>query len=96
MILIFVRVTEQHYVSIRYSSLVYGLCANLCFSSTRVAWGLINKKCHFSAVFALFFAYRLALYLYTCAVENPEISGFCVSKSRGLRAGHKRVKKIET
>ena len=28
----------------RFSSLVYGLCANLCFSSTRVAWWLINKS----------------------------------------------------
>ena len=28
--------------------------------------------------------------------KNPEIPGFCVSKSRGLRTGHKRVKKIET
>ena len=26
---------------------------------------------------------------------NPEISGFCVSKSRGLRTDHKRVKNIE-
>ena len=34
-------------------------------------------------------------YLYACAVENPEIPGFCVSKSRGLRTDH-RVKKIET
>ena len=31
------------------------------------------------------FTCRLVLYLYACAVENPEISGFCVSKSRGLR-----------
>ena len=42
------------------------------------------------------FACRLVLYLYACAVENPEILGFCVSKSRGLRTDHKRVKKIET
>ena len=28
--------------------------------------------------------------------KNPEIPGFCVSKSRGLRTDHKRVKKIET
>ena len=35
----------------RFSSLVYGLCANLCFSSTRVDWWLINKNVifrHFS------------------------------------------------
>ena len=50
----------------RYSSLVYGLCANLCFSSTRVAWGLINKKCHFSAVFALFL-HAVWLCIYTHA-----------------------------
>ena len=41
------------------------------------------------------FACCLVLYLYACAVENPEIPGFCVSKSRGLHTDHKRVKKIE-
>ena len=38
------------------------------------------------------FACSLVLYLYACAVENPESPGFCVSKSRGLRTGHKGVK----
>ena len=42
------------------------------------------------------FACRLVFYLYACTVENPEIPGFCVSKSRDLRTDHKRVKKIET
>ena len=55
-----------------------------------------QQKSHFSAVFASFLLARLVLYLYACAVENPEISGFCVSKSRGLRTDHKRVKNIET
>ena len=55
-----------------------------------------QQKCHFSAVSLFIFACRLVLYLYACAVENPEIPGFCVSKSRGLRTDHKRVKKIET
>ena len=76
-------VAEQHYVSIFFTR-VYGLWANLCFSSTRVVWWLINK----SVIFLLsrfIFACRLVLYLYACAVENPEIPGFCVSKSRGLR-----------
>ena len=34
--------------------------------------------------------------LYACAVENPEIPGFFVSKSIGLLTDHKQVKKIET
>ena len=84
----FFCVTEQHYVSI--------LCANLCFSSTTVAWWLINKNVIF-LLSRFIFACRLVLYLYACAVENPEILGFCtVSKSKGLRTDHKRVKKIET
>ena len=41
---------------------------------------------------SLHFSYHLVLYLY--ALENPKISGFCVSKSRGLRTDHKRVKKF--
>ena len=70
-------------------------CANLCFSITRVVWWLINKKVIF-LLSRFIFACRLVLYLYACAVENPEIPGFCVTKNRGLRTDHKRVKKIET
>ena len=33
----------------------------------------------------------LLLFLYACAIENPEISGFCVSKNKGLRRDHKWV-----
>ena len=29
---------EEDISTFQFSSLVYGLCANLCFSSTRVAW----------------------------------------------------------
>ena len=29
---------DEDISTFRFSSLVYGLCANLCFSSTRVAW----------------------------------------------------------
>ena len=50
----------------------------------------------FFCCLASIFACRLVFYLYACAVENPEIPGFCVSKSRGLRTDHKRMKKIET
>ena len=57
--------------------------------------GLINKNVIF-LLSRFIFACRLVLNLYACAVENPEIPGFCVSKSRGLRIDHKRVKKIET
>ena len=57
---------------------------------------LINKSSFF-LLSRFIFACRLVLYLYACAVENPEIPGFCtVSKSRGLRTDHKWVKKIET
>ena len=51
-----------------------------------------QQKRHFSAV-SLHFSLPFGFYLYVCAVENPEISGFCVSKSRGLRTDHKGVKK---
>ena len=44
----------------------------------------------------LIFACRLVLYLYASAIENPEISGSYVSKSRDLRTDYKRVKNIET
>ena len=54
----------------------YGLCANLCFSSTRVAWWLINKNV-ISLLPRFNFASRLVFYLYICVVENPEIPEFC-------------------
>ena len=78
-----VCVTKQH-TTFQYSSLVYGMCANLCFSSTRIYWRLINKNVIFLFLYFIF-ACRLVVYLYVCAVENPEFSGFCVSKSRGLQ-----------
>ena len=40
-------------------------------------------------------ACRLVFYLYVWAVENLEISVFCVSEIRALRTEHKRVKKIK-
>ena len=64
---------------------LFMVCVQTCISSTRVACWL-----------PLIFACCLVLYLYACAVENPEIPGFCVSKSIGLRTDHKRVKNIET
>ena len=82
----------------RYFSLVYGLY--LCFPSTRLAWWLINKNvilfCCLRVCLRFICACLLVLYLYACTVENPKISGFCVSKSRGLRTDHKRVKNIKT
>ena len=37
------------------------------------------------------FACRLVLYsLHACAVENPEISGFCVSKIRAMFTDHRK------
>ena len=38
-----------------------------------------QQKCHFC---------RLVLYLYACAVENPEILGFCVSEIRVVHIYH--------
>ena len=49
-----------------------------------------QQKCNFSAVFASFLLAVCFFYLYVCAAENPEISGFCVSKSKVLRTVHKR------
>ena len=54
-----------------------------------------QQKISFFLQSRFIFACRLVLYLYACAVENPEIPGFCVSKSRGLRTDHERAKKIE-
>ena len=39
---------------------------------------------------------HLILYLYACAIENPEISGLYVSKIRAVSTEHKRAKEIET
>ena len=60
--------------------------ANLCFSGTWVDWWLINKNVIFLSCFI--FACRLVLYLYVCAVESPEISGFCVLK---VLVDHRKV-----
>ena len=57
---------------------------------------LVSNQQKFFCCLRFIFACRLVLYLYTCAVGNPEISGFCVSKCRGWRTDHKRVKNIET
>ena len=75
-----------------FSSLVYGLCVNLFFSGTWVDWRLINKNVIF---LCLRFIFDLVLHLYAMriAVQNPEISGFCLWKIRGLRTDHKRAKK---
>ena len=78
-----------------FSSLIYGLCAKLCFSGTWLDWWLIDKNIIFLCR-RFIFASRLVLYFYACAIENTDISGLCVSKSRGLRTDHKRMKKIET
>ena len=48
----------------------------------------IEQKCNFFLSW-VYFACCLVWYLYECAVENSEISGFCVSKSRGLCTDHK-------
>ena len=44
------------------------MCANLCFSSTRVAWWLINKNVIF-LLSRFIFACRLVLYLYACEMR---------------------------
>ena len=48
-----VCVTEQHYF--RYSSLVYGLCANFHFSGTWVDWWLISKTFILLCLLAVWF-----------------------------------------
>ena len=76
---------------------VYGLFANLVFFQILVT---NQQKYLFPLIFLclrFIFACRLVLYLYACAVENPKISGFCVSKSKDLRTDHhKWVKNFET
>ena len=53
-----------------------------------------QQKCNF---FCLRFTFACRLVLYSaCAVENPEISEFCVSKIRAVPKDYKRVKKILT
>ena len=73
--------TLQNNTTFRFSSLVYGLYAKLCFSGTWIDRWLINNNVIFLClrfIFACFFV----LYLYGCAVENSEISGFCASEIR--------------
>ena len=54
----------------------------VCFSGTKVNWWLIYKT-HFFTIFCFIFGRRLVLYLYACAVENPEISVlFCNADKR--------------
>ena len=65
-----VCVTEQHYVSIFFACLF-----------TKVDWWLANKNAILLCL-RFIFTCRLVLYLYACAVENPEILGFCVSEIR--------------
>ena len=90
-----VCVTE-HNTTFQFSSLVYGMNALQCFSGTWVEWRLIDKNVIFLCL-RFIFACRLVLYLYACEVENPEISGFCVSKIRAVRMTYReRVIKIET
>ena len=87
-------VTEQHYVSIFFTRL-WSVRKPMLF---QFKGSLVTNQQKFHFFFLLprfIFACRLVLYLYACAVENPEIPGFCVSKNIGLRTDHKRVKKIE-
>ena len=71
------------------------VCAQ-CFSSKKGSLVTNQQKCYLFFCLALFLLAVWFFYLYACAVENPEIPGFCVSKSSGLRTDHKRMKKIET
>ena len=68
-----------------HSSLIMVFGKPLLFG-TRVDWWLINKNVIFLSCFI--FACRLVLYLYVCAVENPEISRFCVLK---VLVDHRKV-----
>ena len=86
-------VTEQHYVSIFFTHL--WSVRKLMLFQYKGSLVTNQQKCHFSAV-SLHFRLPFGFVLYACAVENPKISGFCVSKSRGLRTDHKRVKNIKT
>ena len=51
-----------------------------------------QQKCHF---FAVSLHFCLPFGFVFIRLRSWEIPGFCVSKSRGLRTDHKRVKKIE-
>ena len=52
-----------------------------------------GTKVLFYSVFASFLLVTWFLYLYACAVENPEISAFCISEIRAVATDHKKVKK---
>ena len=79
--LLFVWVTEHFYVSIFFTCFI--VCVQSMLIRYRRIWWLINKNVIF-LLSSLHFACQLVLYLYACTVENPKISGFCVSEIRGL------------
>ena len=101
-----VCVTEQHYVSIFFTRLWSVHKPMLFYYKGRLVTN--QQKRHFSISslhFCLSFGF-VFIHMRSWSwnpehniplfdTQNPEISGFCVSKSRGLRTDHKRVKNIE-
>ena len=85
--------TEQHYVSIFFTRL-WSVRKPMLFQYMSSL--MTNQQNVIFLLPSFIFACRLVLHLFACTVENPEIPGFCVSKSRGLHIDYKRVKKIET
>ena len=60
---------------------------NTIFRFPSLVWGMytLHQQKNFFCLCSIF-ACRLILYLYVCAVDNSEISGFCESKIRAVRA----------
>ena len=55
-----------------------------CFLGTKVDWWLVNNNVIFFC-FRFIFACCFVLYSYARSFENPEISGFCVSRVRAVQ-----------
>ena len=75
-----VYVTGQHYISIFFTR---GLCTNLCFSSTRIAWGLTNTNVIF-LLSRLIFACRLLFLFIRIRISWESWNSWilCIKKQR--------------
>ena len=82
------RTTFQNNSTFRFSSFAYDLYSLLYLSDTKV--DLPTKIYFLLAVFAF-----PCVYSYACAVENPKISGFCVSKIRAVPTDNERVRQTQ-
>ena len=91
-----------HYLSVlqnnktfRFSPLVYGMYANLCFSGTRVDWWLINKNTIFSVSVSFLFPVWFCIYtqfrileFQDCVYQKEEV---CAKTINEWRASERSV-----